>query len=610
MAPSVNGAGNGTTIATPNPNYACGTQWQSPTGSQFNSMFGCYHQGCVRGMVYGALPGSSTGVILSENAIRRPFELRLLFGLKLRCPCIKFQGVFMDRRSFITTAGALSLAAAAGELSMAAAGFDPTEQSIASLQRMLASGMLTSEALCAAYLERIARFDHHGPEHRSVLALNPSAMSMARQLDAERKSGKLRGALHGLPIIVKDNIETRDMIATTAGSLALARSMRRSDAPLVGRLRAAGAIILGKANLSEWANFRSTRSCSGWSGLGGQTRNAYARDRNPSGSSAGSAVAAAASFCAAAIGTETNGSILSPSSLNGLVGLKPTVGLVSGKGVVPISPRQDTAGPMCRTVADAAVIAAVITERPLGFGAHGTDIEAFRLRDVRIGAMPLPKGVHPDTARLFADARAALTQEGAVIVDLKSPAAFDELDTPELEALLFEFKAAINAYLATLDPSQVEARTLADLIEFNRAHANEELVIFGQEIFEMAQARGPLTDPIYQKSLVQLQQGADTDGLAALFGQQGVEVLLAPSNGPAELIDSVWGDRRGGGFSQIAGAAAIAGYPSLTVPAGVVSGLPVGITLVGQRNQDGLLLQVARAYERATNARVPPHLSI
>jgi amidase len=517
----------------------------------------------------------------------------------------------MDRRVFIKTAGALSLAAAGGELGLAAGdAFDPTEQSIQALQRSLMSGAVTSEALTQAYLGRIARFDHHGPEYRSVLGLNPDALAAARALDAERKANKLRGPLHGIPIIVKDNIETRDPVATTAGSWALARSQRPADAPLVARLRAAGAVILAKANLSEWANFRSTRSSSGWSGLGGQTRNAYARDRNPSGSSAGSAVAAAASFCAAAIGTETNGSILSPSSLNGLVGLKPTVGAVSGKGVVPISPRQDTAGPMCRTVSDAAVLAATIAERPLGYGAHGTDLEAFRLRGVRIGAMPLPEGAHPDTARLFADARTALAREGAVIIDLKSPSVFGELEEPEFEALLYEFKAAINDYLATLDQSQVGVKSLADLIAFNTAHADEELVVFGQEIFDMAEARGPLTDAVYQKAVATLQRAADTEGLAALLGQQGAEVLLAPSNGPAELIDHVWGDRRGGGWSQIADAAAIAGYPSLTVPAGLVSGLPVGITLVGNRHQDGLLLQVARAYERAANPRMPPHLVI
>jgi amidase len=516
----------------------------------------------------------------------------------------------MDRRNFIASAGALSLATAVGELSMAASrNFDAVEQSMAALQAALASGAVTSEGLTALYLERIARFDHHGPEYRSVLALNPNAIAMARTLDEERKARKLRGPLHGIPIILKDNIETADPIATTAGSYALARSMR-GDAPLAANLRAAGAVILAKSNLSEWANFRSTRSCSGWSGIGGQTRNAYARDRNPSGSSAGSAVATALSFCAGAIGTETNGSILSPSSLNGLVGFKPTVGVVNGKGVVPISPRQDTAGPMCRTVGDAALLANTIAQRPLGFGAHGSDIEAFRVRGVRIGVMPLPKGAHPGIAGLYSNARAVLEQEGAVAIDMKVPGVFDELDEPSLEALLFEFKAAINDYLATLDPSQVPSRTLAELISFNQARADEELIVFGQEIFEMAQAKGPLTDAIYIKHLATLGRAADTEGLAFLLGQQGVEMLMAPSAGPADLIDPVWGDRRSGGRSPIAGAAAIAGYPSITVPAGLVSGLPVGITLVTRRNQDGFLLQVARAYERAANARIAPHLPV
>ncbi len=517
----------------------------------------------------------------------------------------------MNRRSFIKTAAALPLAVPAEELAAAVEpAFDPVEQSIASLQRALAAGAVTSETLTTAYLARIARFDRQGPGYRSVLGLNPQALAAARTLDAERRANRLRGPLHGIPIVLKDNIETADPMATTAGSLALVRSMRTADAPLVARLRAAGAIVLGKANLSEWANFRSVRSSSGWSGVGGQTRNAYAPDRNPSGSSSGSAVAAAASFCAAAIGTETNGSILSPSSLNGLVGLKPTVGLVSAKGVVPISPRQDTPGPMCRTAADAAVVAGVIAERPLGFGAHGTDLEAFRLRGVKIGALPAPKSAHPQTARWYAEARAALAHEGAVIIELKGPAAFDEGQDAELEALLFEFKAAINAYLATLDPAQVDCRTLADLIAFNRAHADEELIVFGQELFEMAEAHGPLSDPAYQKALATLQRTADTEGLATLLGQQGVEVLIAPSNGPAERLDEVWGDRHDTGFAEIASAAAIAGYPSLAMPAGTLTGLPVAITLVGNRNQDGLLLQVARAYERATHARVPPRLVV
>ncbi len=521
----------------------------------------------------------------------------------------------MDRRTFMQTVGALSLtapaSALAGRTATAVVGFDPAEQSIAALGKALAAKTVTAEQLTAAYLDRIARYDRSGPAFRSVLSLNPDALAIARALDVERRAGKVRGPLHGVPILLKDNIETADRIATTAGSLALAGSFRKTDAPVAARLRAAGAVVLGKANLSEWANFRSTRSNSGWSGVGGQTGNAYAHDRNPSGSSAGSAVAAAASFCAAAIGSETDGSILAPASLNGLVGFKPTLGLVSGRGIVPISPRQDTAGPMGRTVADVALLAAVIAERPLGFGSRGTDLEGFSLKGVRIGAMPVDKAAHPDTPRLYSEARAVLEREGAVLVDLNPPAAFENMNKPEWEALQFEFKAALNEYLATLDPVQVPSRTLADLIAFNRAHAAQEMPRFGQELFELSEARGPLSDPVYQQLLVTLDRTADKEGLAALLGQQGVELLLAPGPGPADRIDEVWGDRHGdGGWPAIASAAAIAGYPSLTVPAGLIRGLPVGIILVGRRNEDGLLLQVGRAFERAAGARVPPTLRL
>jgi amidase len=517
----------------------------------------------------------------------------------------------MDRRDFVTGVSALSLAAAvASEVASARErAFDPTEQSFNALQAAMATGVASAEILTAAYFDRIARYDQHGPQHRSVLSVNPKALADARALDQERKAGKVRGPLHGIPILLKDNIETSDPLPTTAGSYAFEHSMR-PDAPLAARLRAAGAVMLGKANLSEWANFRSTRSCSGWSGIGGQVGNAYARNRNPSGSSAGSGVATAASFCAGAIGTETNGSILSPSSLNGLVGFKPTVGLVSGRGVVPISPRQDTAGPMCRTVTDAAIMASIISERSLGYGNQGTSLEAFRLRGVRIGVMPVPGGAHPGTQQLFADAHAVLEKEGAALIDLKIPEAFSEIEKFSLDALLYEFKAAIDEYLAGLDPAQVQPRSLADLIAFNQAHKDQELVIFGQEIFEKAQECGPLSEEKYQTGRAGLDRAVDTDGLATLLNQQGVEVLMAPSNGPAELIDPVWGDRRSGGSSQIAGAAAVAGYPSVTVPAGLVEGLPVGVTFVARRNQDGLLLQVARAYERASQARVPPHLAV
>jgi amidase len=515
----------------------------------------------------------------------------------------------MDRRDFVMGAGVLSLAIATTEGAHAAErSFDPTEMSISALQAAMTSGAASAETLTAAYLARIARYDQHGPEHRSVLAVNPKALADARSLDRERAAGKLRGPLHGIPILLKDNIESSDPLPTTAGSYALEHSMR-SDAPLAARLRAAGAVLLGKTNLSEWANFRSSRSCSGWSGIGGQVRNAYARDRNPAGSSAGSGVAAAASFCAGAIGTETNGSILSPSSMNGLVGFKPTVGLVSGKGVVPISPRQDTAGPMCRTVADAAILASIIGQRALGYGNYGTSLEDFRLQGVRVGVMPPPSGLHPGTLRLFTDARNVIEKEGATLIDLKIPEAFAEIEKFSVNALLYEFKASINEYLAGLNPAQVQSRSLADLIAFNQEHKDRELPIFGQEIFEMAAECGPLSDEKYQKGRASLDRAVDTNGLLTLLEQQSVAVLMSPSNGPAELIDPVWGDRRGGGGPQIAGAAAIAGYPSITVPAGLTNGLPVGVTFVARRNQDGLLLQVARAFERAANARVPPRFA-
>ncbi|MBS0374122.1 MAG: amidase [Proteobacteria bacterium] len=515
----------------------------------------------------------------------------------------------MNRRELLHAVGALSaLGTPAAAIGAAAPGIDVAERSIADLQRDLARGELTSVALTGAYLERIDRLDRAGPSLHAVLAINPDALGAARALDQERRAGRIRGPLHGIPLLIKDNVETADPLPTTAGSRALAASRSPTDAPLVSRLRAAGAVVLGKANLSEWANFRSTHSTSGWSAVGGQTRNAYAPDRSPSGSSAGSAVAAAASLCAAAIGTETNGSILAPASVNGLVGLKPTVGLVSGQGIVPLSPRQDTAGPMARTVADAALLAGVIAERPLGYGRHEPSLGSFRLRGLRVGVLPLPGSAHPEVARLYADARAVFAAEGAVLADLEPPAIMEDLDGAEQEALLTEFKDAINHYLAALAPGRSPARTLADLIAFNRGDSAAELALFGQELFESAETHGGLEAPAYRDALAKLARGADTEGLAALFARD-VELLLAPCNGPAERIDSVWGDRSDpGGWPSIANCAAIAGYPSLTVPAGLVRGLPVGLALVAPRDRDGVLLLAAAAYERASHARVPPRL--
>ncbi len=516
----------------------------------------------------------------------------------------------MDRRLFLT---ALSAAGAWPSLSRARnstpPSFDPAERSIAELAAAMQSGQTTAVALVQAYTARILRFDRGDNGLHAVLALNSDALRAAAALDAERRAGQVRGPLHGIPLLFKDNIETADPMPTTAGSLALARSTHTTDAPLVARLRAAGAIVLGKANLSEWANFRSNHSCSGWSGVGGQTGNAYDRRRNPSGSSAGSGSAAGASFCAVAIGSETDGSILSPAANNGVVGLKPTLGLISGRGVVPLSPRQDTAGPMGRSVADVALIAAVMAEQPLGYGPQGADLATFRLAGVRIGVMPLDAWAHTETAQLRRGALDALRSQGAVLVELANPKGFSEMGGPEWEALQYEFKDAINTYLAGLNPALVPSRTLTDLIAFNRRHADLELPVFGQDIFETSDAKGPLTDTAYLELRRLLDRLADTEGLAALFKQGPVDVLFATGGGPASLIDPVWGDRgAGGGGAPIASAAAIAGYPSLTVPGGMIHGLPVGLTFVAPRHQDGFLLQVGAAIERLLPARVAPRL--
>lgn len=514
----------------------------------------------------------------------------------------------MDRRTFLATAGSLAaVAAASPTLAADTAPYDPTEKTIADLQAAMARGEVTAEGLVTAYRARIERHDRGPNGLRSVLALNPNASADAAERDAERAAGRVRGPLHGIPVLLKDNIETADPLPTTAGSLALARSTHVRDADLVARLRDAGAVILGKTNLSEWANFRSNHSSSGWSGVGGQTGNAYDRRRNPSGSSSGSGAAVAASFCAAAVGSETDGSILSPAANNGVVGLKPTLGLVSGQGIVPLSPRQDTAGPMARTVADVALLAQAMAQRPLERGPGGS--EGVSLKGLRIGVMPLGDYAHPATASLRSAALQYLGAAGAVLVERTNPAGFEKMGAPEWEALQFEFKDAINRYLVGLDPALVPSRTLADLVAFNRTHAEQELGVFGQDIFESSAAKGSLTDPAYLAARETLDRLADREGLAALFATP-VDVLLDTGGGPASLIDPVWGDRgAGGGGAPIASAAAIAGYPSLTLPCGTVHGLPVGLTLVAPRFHDGVLLEVGAALERLLPARVPPRLS-
>ncbi len=515
----------------------------------------------------------------------------------------------MRRRQFVGHLISLGVAAAiAHNLERAQADtfkivtdVDPTELSIAALQNLYAKGF-SSEAFVAAYLKRIQRDD---VLYRSVIAVNPNAIETARGLDLERRAGRSRGALHGVPILLKDNIESLDPMPTTAGSLALARSQATRDADLVARLRAAGAVILGKTNLSEWANFRSTRSMSGWSAVGGQTGNAYDPKRNPSGSSSGSATAAARSFCAVAIGTETDGSILSPAALNGIVGFKPTQTRISGRGVIPLSPRQDVAGPMGRHVADVATVAGVLFETSFEI-APILAARADSLKNKRIGWWPGSPNLRPDVLAQVSRARDLMVENGAEVVELSLPTGLQQFGAAEFLALLYEFKHAINAYLGDLAPARREAQSLEGLIEFNRREAAREMPFFGQEIFEQSVACGPLTEPRYLEAVQSLQQSVDTLGLAALFEQSRLDLIMGPGGGPAELIDPIWGNRRDTGGSSLGSAAAVAGYPSLTLPMGLVRDMPIGMTLVARRDDDASLLQMAAAIEAATNLRIPP----
>ncbi|MFO0512188.1 MAG: amidase family protein [Gammaproteobacteria bacterium] len=527
----------------------------------------------------------------------------------------------MRRRRFLGLAGAGTLGAAiswqqslAGADDRARAGdFDPTERSIADLQNLL-GGSLTSAALVTAYLARIARLDAAGPAYRSVLAVNPDALAAARALDAERRAGKLRGPLHGIPILIKDNIATRDPLPTTAGSYALARAFHRTDAALVARLRAAGAVVLGKTNLSEWANFRSTRSSSGWSAVGGQTGNAYDVARNPSGSSSGSGTAAALSLCAAAVGTETDGSILSPAAVNGLVGFKPSLGVVSGAGVVPLSPRQDVAGPMARSVADARTLVEAMYEpaRPRSGAATAAAATAADTtpRKLRIGLVPAPGNLRVEVAARYRAARDAWRDLGAEVIEAPLPPTIAQAGDPEFTALLYEFKAALDAYLGTLAPGMTEASSLAALIDFNRRNADRELPLFGQEILEMAAAKGPLTDQAYLDAVAALRRLVETEGLEPMFRDLQLDALVAPGAGPAALIDPLLGDRRESNGPPLGSAAAIAGYPSITLPMGLAKGMPVGMTVVAPRHAEDALLDIAARFERESGFRTPPPKSL
>ncbi len=487
------------------------------------------------------------------------------------------------------------------------------EWRISQLQEMMCSGAMTAKALVQFYLDRIEKIDQNGPGLNSVLAINPEALAIAEQLDAERQTSGPRGPLHGIPLLLKDNIETSDPLPTTAGSLALAQNFAVQDSFVAEQLRAAGAIILGKANLSEWANFRSSRSSSGWSSAGGQVRNPYALDRNPCGSSAGSGVAVAANLCAAAIGTETDGSIVCPSHTNGIVGLKPTVGLIGRSGIVPISHSQDTAGPMTRTVRDAAILLGALTgvdPRDLATQASAghfhKDYTQFLdkngLQGARIGVSRNFFGHNPFVDALIGQAIEAMRQQGAIIIDPANIEGKRAFHDSEFEVLLYEFKHDLDAYLAST-PETVISRTLADLIAFNEANKERVMPYFGQELFAAAQAKGSLTDEAYLAALANNHRLARDEGIDATLKEHKLGAIVAPTGGPAWPTDWVNGDHYGGASSS---PAAVAGYPNITVPAGYVFGLPVGISFIGRAWQEPTLLRLAYAFEQATQLRQPP----
>ncbi len=507
---------------------------------------------------------------------------------------------------------AAALAMAATILGAHAASYDVTEKSIVTLEADLAAHRVTSEQLVQAYLDRIAKIDASGPSLHSVLALNPYALADARALDAERKAKGARGPLHGIPILVKDNIETADPVATTAGSLALADNVTHRDATVIARLRAAGVIILGKANLSEWANIRSSQSISGWSAIGGLVKNPYVLDRSACGSSSGSGAAVAASLAAAALGTETDGSLVCPGSLTGIVALKPTVGLVSRTHIIPIAHSQDTAGPMTRDVADAALLLTAMAGSDPADPAtadadkHKSDyfaaLAAASLKGKRLGYIaPKPDTVASETDCVFAKALVTLEAAGADIVEIKDDTAQpSDLGDHELTVLMFELKHDLNVYLASLPPGR-EIKTLADLIAFNAA-TPREMVLFGQDILAASEAKGGLNDPAYLKAKKALQVYS-RGYLDKLLKEHHLDALIRATDDAAFRIDVVKGDNDSSSASFLP---ATAGYPHLTVPMGYVRGLPVGLSFMGAPWSEARLLQLGYGFERAAHVRMPP----
>ena len=532
----------------------------------------------------------------------------------------------VSRRNFVKSGLLSGLAAAAlphlsveekkvapPALRIDSSSFELEETNISELAEGMASGKHTARSIAEKYLARIEAIDRHGPMLRSVIELNPDALAIADALDKERKEKGTRSLLHGIPLLIKDNIDTADRMATTAGSLALVGAKPPKDAFLVQRLRNAGAVILGKTNLSEWANIRSNRSTSGWSGRGGLTKNPYALDRNTSGSSSGSGAAVSANFCTAAVGTETDGSIVSPSSINGIVGIKPTVGLISRTGVIPISHTQDTPGPMARTVRDAAIVLGVLAgldaeDKATGdsMGKFFTDytqyLNAKGLEGARIGVVRKYFGFHPAVDKVMNDALDVIKQQGAIVIDPADIPTIGKFDDAELNVLLYELKADLNSYFARFGAS-APVHSLKELIEYNEKNAKSEMPFFGQELFLKAEAKGPLTSKEYLDALKLCRRMSRKDGIDATMKKNKLDALVAPTDSPAWLTDLIDSDHFIGGSSTIA---AVAGYPSITVPAGFVFGLPVGISFFGRAWSEPTLLKFAYAFEQATHSRKTP----
>ena len=533
----------------------------------------------------------------------------------------------VDRRAFLSHAAVLGAAGASGirlpalapspsgaAPTVAPAPFELEEVTVAQLQAGMAEGRLTARRITELYLARIAEMDRAGPALHSILETNPDALAIADKLDRERVAKGARGPLHGVPVLLKDNIDTADRMTTTAGSLALEGSIPPRDAHIAERLRAAGAVLLAKANMSEWANIRSNRSSSGWSARGGQCRNPFVLDRNPCGSSSGSGAAVSANFGALAVGTETDGSIVCPASANGIVGIKPTVGLVSRAGIIPISHTQDTAGPLCRTVADAAALLGALagvdprdsaTSAATGHleSDYTTTLDKGALRGARIGVARAKFFGYNDATDALAEAAIeVLRHEGAVVVDPADIPHAGTYDDAELAVLLYELKADLAAYLATLGAS-ARVRTLAEVIAFNEQHKDREMPFFGQELFLQAQEKGPLSAPAYRKALDTCRRLSRAAGIDAVMTKHRLDAIVAPTGNPAWPTDLVNGDHFTGSSST---PAAVAGYPSVSVPMGFTRGLPVNLSFFGRRWSEAALIRLAYAFEQITMHRKAP----